>query len=64
MQQGDPSRELDAWHMHRALELAARGRGRVEPNPLVGCVIAHGAEIIGEGYHRRYGGPHAAYLPD
>jgi diaminohydroxyphosphoribosylaminopyrimidine deaminase / 5-amino-6-(5-phosphoribosylamino)uracil reductase len=58
-QQGDPSRELDAWHMQRALELAAQGRGRVEPNPLVGCVIARGAEIIGEGYHRRYGGPHA-----
>jgi len=58
-QQGDPSRELDAWHMQRALELAVQGRGRVEPNPLVGCVIARGAEIIGEGYHRRYGGPHA-----
>lgn len=54
----DPS-QLDAWHMRRALELAARGRGQVEPNPLVGCVIAHGAEIIGEGWHRRYGGSHA-----
>lgn len=58
-QQGDVAHELDAWHMARALELAARGRGAVEPNPMVGCVIAHGAEIIGEGYHRRYGGPHA-----
>jgi diaminohydroxyphosphoribosylaminopyrimidine deaminase/5-amino-6-(5-phosphoribosylamino)uracil reductase len=45
--------------MARALELAARGRGAVEPNPMVGCVVAHGAEIIGEGYHRRFGGPHA-----
>ncbi len=45
--------------MRRALELAARGLGAVEPNPLVGCVVARGAEIIGEGWHRRFGGPHA-----
>lgn len=51
--------ELDDWHMQRALELAFRGQGFVEPNPMVGCVIARGAEIIGEGWHRRYGGPHA-----
>ena len=56
---GDRSRELDAWHMQRALELAANGRGAVEPNPLVGCVIARGAEVIGEGWHQRFGGPHA-----
>jgi diaminohydroxyphosphoribosylaminopyrimidine deaminase / 5-amino-6-(5-phosphoribosylamino)uracil reductase len=53
------SHELDRWHMRRALELAARGQGRVEPNPLVGCVVARGAEIIAEGWHRQYGGPHA-----
>ena len=58
-QQGDVAHELDAWHMARALELAAHGRGAVEPNPMVGCVVARGAEIIGEGHHRRYGGPHA-----
>ena len=51
--------ELDAWHMCLALELARQGQGRVEPNPLVGCVIARGAEIIGEGWHACYGGPHA-----
>lgn len=45
--------------MTRALELAAQGRGSVEPNPLVGCLIARGAEIIGEGWHRHFGGPHA-----
>jgi diaminohydroxyphosphoribosylaminopyrimidine deaminase/5-amino-6-(5-phosphoribosylamino)uracil reductase len=45
--------------MRRAIELAAQGRGFVEPNPLVGCVIARGAEIIGEGWHGRFGGPHA-----
>ena len=52
-------RETDCRHMRRALELAAQGRGCVEPNPMVGCVIARGAEVIGEGWHRRFGGPHA-----
>ncbi len=51
--------ELDLWHMRRALDLAASGQGFVEPNPMVGCVIARGAEIIGEGWHRRFGGDHA-----
>jgi diaminohydroxyphosphoribosylaminopyrimidine deaminase/5-amino-6-(5-phosphoribosylamino)uracil reductase len=50
---------LDAWLMERALALAAHGVGHVEPNPPVGCVIARGAEIIAEGWHRRFGGPHA-----
>lgn len=45
--------------MDRALALAMRGRGAVEPNPMVGCVIARGARILGEGYHERFGGPHA-----
>jgi diaminohydroxyphosphoribosylaminopyrimidine deaminase/5-amino-6-(5-phosphoribosylamino)uracil reductase len=45
--------------MRRALQLAARGQGRVEPNPMVGCVITTRGKIIGEGYHRRFGGPHA-----
>src|SRR3974377_2322040 len=51
--------EVDLWHMRRALELAAQGQGAVEPNPMVGCVIARGAEILGEGWHRCFGGPHA-----
>ncbi len=51
--------ELDRWHMQRALELAARGRGYVEPNPMVGSVVVKGAEVIGEGWHREFGGPHA-----
>ena len=51
--------DLDAWHMRRVLELAKRGQGSVEPNPMVGCVIAKGAEIIGEGWHRAFGQPHA-----
>ena len=51
--------EIDLWHMRRALELAGQGQGFVEPNPMVGCVVARGAEIIGEGWHRRFGGDHA-----
>jgi len=49
----------DASFMHRALRLALRGQGRVEPNPMVGCVIVREGRVIGEGWHRRFGGPHA-----
>ncbi|HEV8378627.1 MAG TPA: bifunctional diaminohydroxyphosphoribosylaminopyrimidine deaminase/5-amino-6-(5-phosphoribosylamino)uracil reductase RibD [Tepidisphaeraceae bacterium] len=45
--------------MRRALQLAARGRGSVEPNPMVGCVIVRDGRIIGDGYHQQFGGPHA-----
>ena len=45
--------------MQRALDLAEMGRGHVSPNPMVGCVIVHNDKIIGEGYHQKYGGPHA-----
>ena len=45
--------------MRRALTLAARGEGAVEPNPMVGCVIVRNNRIVGEGYHRRFGSPHA-----
>ncbi|MBC8875425.1 MAG: bifunctional diaminohydroxyphosphoribosylaminopyrimidine deaminase/5-amino-6-(5-phosphoribosylamino)uracil reductase RibD [Planctomycetes bacterium] len=45
--------------MARALQLAARGGGHVEPNPMVGCVIADDERVVGEGWHGRYGGPHA-----
>jgi diaminohydroxyphosphoribosylaminopyrimidine deaminase/5-amino-6-(5-phosphoribosylamino)uracil reductase len=45
--------------MQRALDLAERGKGTVRPNPLVGCVLVHEGNIIGEGYHEQYGGPHA-----
>ena len=51
--------ETDCRHMRRALELALGGEGQVEPNPMVGCVIARGDEVVGEGFHRRFGGPHA-----
>lgn len=45
--------------MQRCLELAMLGMGDVAPNPMVGCVVVHNGRIIGEGYHRKYGGPHA-----
>ncbi len=49
----------DSRHMLRALELAERGRGGAEPNPLVGCVIEKDGQVVGEGFHARYGGAHA-----
>jgi diaminohydroxyphosphoribosylaminopyrimidine deaminase/5-amino-6-(5-phosphoribosylamino)uracil reductase len=53
----DPA--LDIQYMQRALAVAERGVGFVSPNPLVGCVIVKDHDIVGEGYHERYGGPHA-----
>jgi len=46
-------------YMRLALDLARRGKGRVEPNPMVGCVIVKDGRIIGRGRHEFYGGPHA-----
>lgn len=46
-------------YMQRALDLAGLAIESVSPNPMVGCVIVHNGEIIGEGYHAQYGGPHA-----
>jgi diaminohydroxyphosphoribosylaminopyrimidine deaminase/5-amino-6-(5-phosphoribosylamino)uracil reductase len=51
--------ELDRRFMARALELACRGEGYVEPNPMVGCVLVRGDQAVGEGWHQRFGGPHA-----
>lgn len=45
--------------MQRAFDLAQLGAGKVAPNPLVGCVIVKENQIIGEGWHQQYGGPHA-----
>jgi diaminohydroxyphosphoribosylaminopyrimidine deaminase/5-amino-6-(5-phosphoribosylamino)uracil reductase len=49
----------DELFMLRALELALLGEGYTRPNPMVGCVVVHNDLIIGEGWHRQYGGPHA-----
>jgi len=49
----------DELWMKRALQLAALGLGKVQPNPMVGAVIVNNEQIIGEGYHKQYGAPHA-----
>ena len=46
-------------YMKRCIELAELGRGEVAPNPMVGAVVVCKSKIIGEGYHRQCGGPHA-----
>ena len=51
--------DTDRRHLARAIELAEEGRGRVSPNPLVGAVICRDGELIGEGFHRALGAPHA-----
>ena len=52
----------EVLYMQRALELAAQGLGSVSPNPMVGCVIVHKNQVIGEGWHQRYGESHAEVL--
>ena len=49
----------DQAFMTRALELASKGEGAVNPNPLVGAVVVVESQIVGEGWHQRFGGPHA-----
>ena len=50
---------IDHALMARALRLAERGVFTTRPNPMVGCLIAHGDDVVGEGWHQRKGGPHA-----
>lgn len=54
-----PDESMDGKFMRLAIELALRGQGLAEPNPMVGCVIVHDAKVIGQGYHKKFGGPHA-----
>jgi diaminohydroxyphosphoribosylaminopyrimidine deaminase/5-amino-6-(5-phosphoribosylamino)uracil reductase len=49
----------DEYYMKLALSLARKGLGKTSPNPMVGAVIVKRGRIIGRGYHRRFGGPHA-----
>ena len=49
-------------YMERALELAKEGIGSVSPNPLVGCILVKNGEIIGEGFHEKYGNSHAEII--
>ena len=52
----------DSEYMKMALLLAEKGRGTTRPNPLVGAIIVKQGKIIGEGYHKRAGQPHAEIL--
>ena len=52
----------DRDFMKKTLSLARRGEGRVSPNPMVGAVIVKNGRIIGRGYHRRFGAPHAEVI--
>ncbi|MGI8902751.1 MAG: bifunctional diaminohydroxyphosphoribosylaminopyrimidine deaminase/5-amino-6-(5-phosphoribosylamino)uracil reductase RibD [Solirubrobacteraceae bacterium] len=54
-----PDTDTDHRHLARAIELAEQGRGNVSPNPLAGAVICRAHEVIGEGFHRALGAPHA-----
>jgi diaminohydroxyphosphoribosylaminopyrimidine deaminase/5-amino-6-(5-phosphoribosylamino)uracil reductase len=51
--------QADEKFMRRALQLAERGRGKVHPNPMVGCVLVRNGRIVGSGWHTHFGGPHA-----
>lgn len=53
------SMDTDIVYMRRCLQLARLGMEHVAPNPMVGAVVVHEGRIIGEGYHRRFGGLHA-----
>lgn len=50
---------IDEQYMNRCIQLAKLGAGNVAPNPMVGAVLVYGNEIIGEGYHQKYGEAHA-----
>lgn len=50
---------LDEHYMRCAIELAKRGQGWTNPNPMVGAVIVKGGRVIGQGWHEKYGQPHA-----
>ena len=54
-----PFSDIDERHMRLALALAERGLFTTQPNPRVGCVVARGETIVGEGWHERAGEPHA-----
>lgn len=54
-----PFSSADAEFMARALRLAERGLYTTDPNPRVGCVLVKEGRIVGEGWHRKAGGPHA-----
>jgi diaminohydroxyphosphoribosylaminopyrimidine deaminase/5-amino-6-(5-phosphoribosylamino)uracil reductase len=54
--------DADDRFMWMALDLARQGRGRTSPNPMVGAVVVQGSEVVGSGYHRAAGSPHAEII--
>ena len=59
LKNGNAVNEKDQHFMGMAIQLAKKGLGAVEPNPMVGCVLVRDGEVIGKGYHQKFGGPHA-----
>ncbi len=55
----NPVKSHDERYMRLALELARNGEGWTRPNPIVGAVVVKDGKVVGQGWHRRYGGPHA-----
>jgi diaminohydroxyphosphoribosylaminopyrimidine deaminase/5-amino-6-(5-phosphoribosylamino)uracil reductase len=54
--------DKDIQYMRQALDLASRGHGQTSPNPMVGAVLVKNGKVVGEGFHRRAGEPHAEIL--
>lgn len=59
---GDPGGDRDRRYLEEAARLAKRGRGEVEPNPMVGALLVKDGAVLARGYHAGYGGPHAELL--
>jgi diaminohydroxyphosphoribosylaminopyrimidine deaminase/5-amino-6-(5-phosphoribosylamino)uracil reductase len=59
MRDAAPFAEIDSVHMRRALALALNGWGQTAPNPMVGAIVVAGGDVVGEGWHPRYGEVHA-----
>ncbi len=58
----DPVNDDDETFMQQAIDVAFRGEGFVEPNPMVGCVIVRDGKVIGQGHHEKFGDPHAEIM--
>lgn len=59
MREKTPPLMTDESFMRMAMKIAAKGIGKVSPNPMVGCIIVRNGKVVGRGYHKKYGGPHA-----
>ncbi len=55
----NPANSIDEHYMRLALQLAHKGEGWTNPNPIVGAVVVKDEKIVGQGYHHKFGGPHA-----